>query len=546
MAEFNSTGASSQFAASLHVVRGEIEHALDHAAVQLDNFSAEGDGDNLKVFLDEVRQLRGTFKMLDFRAGERLCEELTETIRLSLGSEVRPSLLDVSTQGILFLKRYIEFVLTGQAVAPSLLVPTINLIRRERGEKPLPEGYFFVNNLRPKISAPASSGERTFAYRRVRQMVQLGMLGLIRGSGRRGPLQVLQRAADRVEVASRGTHAWLFWNVVSAAIEALGQDDFELTPQRIVLIGQLDRKVRELQASDAQTFNEKVSDSLLKEFVYLVALAKPGSPKVTAVQQSFQLTGHVHERDLAESRHDLGGPDQSALVSFARALQDEIDTLKDAIDRSQRNPDLAIADAELIERLERISDTLIMVDMNDTAALADGIIRRLRSGQSDINKLAEDIIRIEQDVLAIVQVNRLRDEKLIDPVTLKEANIAVVSEAVTALVMVKRSVASYVDSGDRLHVKNVGKSLHDVSGALVFLERAELRDLLLDLEDFVNHQVLDNRVAPSAADMDAFADAVTAVEYYLDTYDSPASGGEDALRMAEESMRQLRAGHVAN
>ena len=53
-------------------------------------------------------------------------------------------------------------------------------------------------------------------------------------------------------------------------------------------------------------------------------------------------------------------------------------------------------------------------------------------------------------------------------------------------------------------------------------------------------------MAPSSQDMDAFADAVTAVEYYLDTYDSPASGGSDALRMAEESMVQLRAGHVAN
>jgi len=536
----------NQFASSLHVVRREIEHALDHAAVQLDNYSTDGNEDTIRIFLDEIRQLRGTFKMLDFRAGERLCEELTETIRRSLNSGVEPSLLDGCTQAVVYLKRYIEFVMSGQAVAPSLLVPTINLIRRERGEKPLPEGYFFLNNLRPKLTLPAEAGNRSVPYRRVRQMLQLGLLGLIRSEGRRGPLQVLVRAVDRVEQAGRGSHSWTFWYVVSAALEALQQSAFDLTPQRIALLGQLDRQVRGLQASEGKAFNEQAPDALLKEFLYLVALAEPESERIASLQNSFQLTDHVREADLSVTRNDMSGPDQSALVSFARALQDEIEALKDIIDRSQRNPDLAAEDSELIERLERISDTLIMVDMNPTAELADGVIRQIRAGNNEIEKLADDIIRIEQDVQAIVQSNSLKGEQLIDPVTLKEANISVVSEAVTALVMVKRAVASYVDSGDKLHVKNVGKSLRDVSGAVVFLGKTALRDMLLELEAFVEHQVLDSRVAPSAQDMDAFADAVTAIEYYLDTYDSPASGGNDALRMAEESMAQLRAGHAAN
>ena len=546
MADLPSAEASNQFASSLHVVRREIEHALDHAAVQLDNYSSDGSEETIRAFLEEIRQLRGTFKMLDFRAGERLCEELTETIRRSLNSGVNEGLLEASTQAVVYLKRYIEFVITGQDVAPSLLIPTINLVRRERAEKGLPEGYFFLNNLRPKLDQPSASANRTVAYRRVRQMLQLGLLGLIRGSGKRGPLQVLVRAVERLEQAARGTHGWVFWEVVSGALDALQQEDFEVTPQRISLVGQLDRQVRKLQASEGGAFNEQPSDALLKEFLYLVALAQPESDRLKVLHSSFQLADHVRERELRVTRNDLSGPDQSALVSFARALQDEIEALKDIIDRSQRNPELAAEDSELIERLERISDTLIMVDMNPTAELADGVIRQIRSGQTDIEGLADDIIRIEQDVQAIVQSNSLKGAQVIDPVTLKEANIAVVSESVTALVMVKRAVASYVDSGDKLHVKNVGKSLRDVSGAVIFLGKADLRSMLLELEEFVEHQVMDSRVAPSAQDMDAFADAVTAVEYYLDTYDSPASGGSDALRMAEESMVQLRAGHVAN
>ena len=535
----------SQFAASLHVVRGEIDHALDHAAVQLDNYSGDGDLENLRAFLEEIRQLRGTFKMMDFRAGERLCEELTETVRRTLNEGMSPSLLDVCTQAIIYIKRYIEFVLSGQAVAPSLLVPTINLVRRERQEKPLPEGYFFVNNLRPKVEAPAAVAGKPLAFRKVRQMVQLGLLGMIRSAGRHGPVQVLVRALSRVEVASRGTPSWSFWDLALNAVTALGQESFELTPQRIVLVGQLDRMIRKLQETSGQSLQQKAPDWLLKELLYLVALAEPETDGLKALQASYHIQEHVTERALARSRQNLGGPDQSALLSFARALQDEIDALKDLIDRSQRNPDFATTTEDLIERMERISDTLLMVDMNESSMRADAVIRHLREGNSEINLLADDIIRIEQDVHALTQSNRLVDEKLVDPVTLREATISVIAESVSALIMVKRSVASYVDTNDKLHVKNVSKSLHDVSGAVVFLEKPELRELLLDLEDFMVRNVVETHTTPLEKDLDAFADAVTAIEYYMDTYDNPSAGGRDALKMAEESMAQLREGYAA-
>ena len=195
--------------------------------------------------------------------------------------------------------------------------------------------------------------------------------------------------------------------------------------------------------------------------------------------------------------------------------------------------------------MERISDTLLMVDMNESSMRADAVIRHLREGNSEINLLADDIIRIEQDVHALTQSNRLVDEKLVDPVTLREATISVIAESVSALIMVKRSVASYVDTNDKLHVKNVSKSLHDVSGAVVFLEKPELRELLLDLEDFMVRNVVETHTTPLEKDLDAFADAVTAIEYYMDTYDNPSAGGRDALKMAEESMAQLREGYAA-
>ena len=184
MADISTGSEVTQFSVSLNLVKAEISNALDQAASQLDVYSEQADPDSLRAFLEEIQQIRGTFKMLDFRAGERLCEELAETGRTARSQAVNESVLNAFTQAVVFLKRYVEFVAAGNSVAPSLLIPTINVVRRVRGDKPLPEAYFFLVNLRPKLQAPAPMQESTpFPYRRARQLYQLGLLGLIRGHG---------------------------------------------------------------------------------------------------------------------------------------------------------------------------------------------------------------------------------------------------------------------------------------------------------------------------------------------------------------------------
>ena len=82
MADISTGSENSQFALSLKLVKNEVANALDQAATQLDAYAEQGNADHLRAFLEEVQQIRGTFKMLDFRAGERLCEELAETGRV--------------------------------------------------------------------------------------------------------------------------------------------------------------------------------------------------------------------------------------------------------------------------------------------------------------------------------------------------------------------------------------------------------------------------------------------------------------------------------
>ncbi len=530
----------------LNLVRAEVANALDQAALQLDTYSESGDAEQLKAFLEEIQQVRGTFKMLDFRAGERLCEELAETGRALKGRMMPEQTLSVFTQAVLFLKRYIDFVISGKAVAPSLLLPTINEVRAERSEKALPEAYFFLVNLRPQINSPAAEPQaRNFSVRRARQLYQLGLIGLIRNDGRRGPLQVMLRAVRRFEKASRSQASWPFWYVATAALEALSEDAFDMTGARLRLMGLLDRQVRRIQDTEGKAFNEKMPDWLLKELLYIVSLAEGGEPVVDAVQRTFRIGSGVKERMLSESRARLHGPDQSALESLSHALQEEMQSVKDQIDLIERTEASESSLGELLESLDRIGDTLLVTNLNDASYRTQQLCERLKqigvSGlESELPYLADEVMTIEQDILGLTQDN-LESESLVDPISLNEARIAVVSESMTALTLIKRAVGSFLDSsGDKLHIKNVGKSLRDVAGALLFLENERVCKMLHELDDFIA-SVLEGKVEPGEAQMEAFADAVTGIEYFLDSLSGQSASADDALALAADSLEQLRA-----
>ena len=545
MTEKSIGNGTFQFLSSLKLVKAEIVNSLERATNDLDVYSEQNDTDNLRSFHEEVQQIRGTFKMLDFRAGERLCEELAETGRIVRNQEVAESTLNAFMQAIVFLKRYLDFVSHNEPVAPSLLIPTINLVRHERGEKPLPEAYFFMANLRPKFQPLAPMPNvANIPYRRARQMYQLGLLGLLRGQGRRGPIQVMLRAINRFEQISRGNSAWLFWYVVSGALEALSQPEFEITPQRIALLRSLDLQVRRVQELEGKLATEKTPDWLLKEFLYLVALAQPEAEIIKTQQNLFKVNNEVKEAQLSQTRSKMRGPDQSALDSLSQALQEEIQSVKDQVDLFERTEVSEQNFNDLLDSLTKIADTLSISNLTLTAERTSNLRQHLaKIGVAGVPQelmfIADEVIKIEQDMRALKH-GGLDKTAIVDPVSLNEARISIISESMTALTLIKRAVGSFLDSNnDKMHIQNVSKGLTDVAGAMVFLEKETVKEMLFVLDDFIRKQVLEATTAPSQNKMEAFADSITAIEYYLDTIDSQGTGAEEALNLAANSIKQL-------
>lgn len=536
----------SNLASTLNIVRKEVEGSLDQAAIRLEHYAESDNDDDLKGFLGEIQQVRGTFKMLDFRAGERLCEELAETGRSMLHADGdNQGALEVFSKSIMILKRYVEMVANGQLVAPGLLLEVINDVRKSRQEKALPGAYFFMANLRPKLDIPpASAKPSSIPYRRVRQLFQVGLLGVMRNQGRKGAINVMGRAVSRIEKAARGQLSWGFWYAVKAALEALNQEAFEINLSRVMLLRSLDSQIRKLEDTDGQLLSEKQPDWLLKEFLYLISLAEADTALINKAQTDFNLPSELKEVELAEARSKLSGPDQSALDSLTEALQDELHGIKDLLDLAERTDGFDDSFSDLSISLRRIADTLIMVNLPATAektmAIAESLFVDSEPFDIKMQKVADQLLRVEQDVRGLSVNTKISSSSKVDPLSLLEARIAVISESQTALSVAKRAIGSYVDSSnDKLHIKNVGKTLLDVSGALFFLDQEEVSMLMIELQRFVEGKIIDSDFSPAEDKLEALADAISAVEYFIDSLTGQSAGASDAVSLAKDSIAHL-------
>lgn len=533
-------------ASSLSIVRSEVDSSLDQAATHLEQYVETNQNESFKAFLGDIQQVRGTFKLLDFRSGERFCEEIAETSRLMLPKGLSDHTLEVFSRNIMLLKRFVEIICSGDDVAPGLLLPLINEVRQVRGDKALPDAYFFMVNLRPKIKPPqALSGADNVPYRRVRQLYQVGLLSMIQGKGRQGAAALLARSISRVEKAARGHNSWIFWYAALAATDGLQQKQFHFSHARLVLLRVIDGYVRKIEKTQGAFLNEKLPDWLLKELLYIATLADDVSPVLKQAKKDFQLPSDISEHLLLEVREQLSGPDKSALDSISLALSAELETVKDLLDLTERSDGSDERKSDICTSLQQIADTLGVVNMPEIANETRAISKQLSDHRGNLaidilRDVADQVLHVEQAIKSLASGGK-GDANEIDPLSLMEAKISVISESQSALSVTKRALASYIDSnGDKMHITNVGKVLAGVSGGLFFLNQAQAAKLLSTLAELVVSQLIEKDKMPQAARMDLLADAISALEFYIDSLVNQDEGSPEAISLAQQSIEQLK------
>ncbi|MFZ3205252.1 MAG: ferrous iron transporter B [Pseudomonas sp.] len=526
-------------ATSLSLVRNELFTTMEEAESSLEHFIAERhNGSLLQQAVESLHQVRGTLNLVELTGAELLAQEVLEQatdIPVGAGGE-RDVQLSALSNALHVLRRYLENVDLHRQEMPELLLPAINDLRQAGGQPALPESFFFsvrLDHARPR-TAPAAldAAAKEIEGRRLRQMYQVGLLGFMREQNPQASLKLMGRAMARLDTLyanePRGRLCW----VGAAAVEAQLEGQLLARKSRKQLFSRIDRELKQILANSQY----ETPRSLLKELLYLVALADSRGPVATPVRELFGLTSLPFTDHLLEEEYQrLAGPGQAVMRSLSSAIREELTSVKDMLDLIERGTVQAESLGNLHAVLGKLSKTLGMVGLSSAGNVLNAQLQTVAGWsearapqQQELLKLADAVLYVEGMVASLERGERrdssstgqLSPDKELESFAyyqLNEARIVVVDEARGGLALAKRAITAYLEAdGDRMHLSNVPFSLQAVRGGLWFLGQERAAALVGACAEYIQTQMFEAPKMPSEQMLETLADALSSLEYYLE------------------------------
>lgn len=547
--------------ASLTFLKEEIDSTLHEAEKHLEAYAGDESLDEqLNLCVEAFHQLRGIFQVLELPAATLMAEEMELVAQSTGASGDAQRYARALSQSIVLLGRYLEYVQLKNRALPELMIAGINELRREARKPLILESHFFSVDLSrdrfPAIAAAETPAEDVPRLcRRLRHMYQVGLLGVLRAQNSQASLKLMARALSRIDRLSGPVPVSRMWWVARAAIEAMIADEMVLTPARKALLSQYDRQIKKVIYEGARVLQGEVPLLMIKESIYVVSLCSLSSGLIGEVKQVYDLRPRLTAAVLQDETVLMSGGGGSVLRTVASNLKTELGDVKQSLEMASQG----VADtdySDVADSLGRIAGTLIMVNLNQEAAkirARAAIVRAWKAEAVDpmgleFQELIDDLLSIENAIAGLERsitplddVKKQEHNSRISLYQLDEARVAVVGESRSGLALTKRGVASYVESSwDSMHLANIPATLASVSGGLTFLNLNRAKAVMDACRHYIEQTLLrEGSEKPTGEQMETLADAISSIDYYLESMEENKPIGESVLEVAEESMEEL-------
>lgn len=530
---------------ALDWVKGEIEEVLKQAQYELEAYvESPGDTARMKFCLTYLHQVRGTLQMVEFYGAAMLAEEMEAVAQALLNEQVADAneARQVLMQAILQLPNYLDHIKLGRRDLPVVLLPVLNDLRGARGEALLSETSLFQPSIEDR--QPLSDAQqRQFSdkqfvdlLRKLRQMYQVALLGLLKGKDVEQNTQYLHKVAARLAKLFQKTQAQDLWFAASAVLEGLANNGVALNSAVKELLKKLEPELKKVVTQGPGTLNDR-NDDLLKNLLFYVAKCEYSSPRIDQVKQDFNLKDALPTQDeVTAERNALKGPDKATMGSVATALIEEITTLKERLDLLVQDKEASSDQlALLVPAFKQITDTMGMLGLGTPRKVIqdqfDFINEFVASGQSASNVQLMDVAGALLYVEA--SLTGLSDRFGGEPATaeaqqLGEAQHVVLRESKQIIEKVKELVVDYAKGGELTLLAEAADQLMSLRGTLIMVPQVEAAEIARYCSNIL-HKHVDQNEQPSAALLDALAESLSGVEYFLERIDEDAQQDSNGI-----------------
>ena len=551
---------------TLSWVKSEIDETLEQARKALEAYvEAPEDESRLQFCLNYLHQVRGTLQMVELYGASMAAEEMEAVVQALLENQIgnREDAYEVLIRGILQLPDYLEHLLTGHHDMPMVLMPLLNDLRAARGEALLSENALFTPDLSVQAPPPADlTADLRGLAKKLRHHYHLGLLGWFRDQDSQASLKRIGEVIERLRAAAGEAEInRLLW-VAGGLVESLRNGGLDSSVSVKLLLGQLDRQIKRIIDGGDMALAGEPPHELLKNLLYYVATSQSQDARTRELKDAFRLDDILPDaRTLEHARADLAGPNAELLGTVSAVLLEDLARVKDTLDvlmrQEARDPEGL---RPLIETLDQMADTLGMIGL--------GLQRRLLQDQLEVlGAMAEGREPLSEEALMGVATAMLSLEN-----SLKEASVArEVSEEVEAgeageaerklreaehqqllRTVIEQAAGEFGHIKDALNdfsrntvtvegLQAIPEALDRIRGSLEMLDLQRAAGLIKRCRDYVREELLPNRRPPSDESLDVLADAISSIEYYLESLAGKWGHPETILDISENSLRRLDA-----
>ncbi|MFJ2530662.1 Hpt domain-containing protein [Pseudomonas helmanticensis] len=547
---------------ALEWVKGEIAETLRlaHQAIEavLDDPQAFP---GLDECLDYIHQVHGSLQMVEFYGAALLAEEMEHLVEALQHERVshRDEALHLLLQALGQLPIYLDRVQSARRDLPLVVLPLINDLRSARGESLLSETSLFSPQLPdfPPLSAEALAllepAELPNVLRKLRQMLQMALVGLLREQDDQTHLGYLAKVFTRLEALSGDSPLSPLWQVASALVEGMREGVIANSPALRSLFKDADKELKRLLDQGMAGLNQPAPAELLKSLLFYIAKAEHPTGQMLTMKDRYSLDDALPDSAMVdEERARLAGPDRDAMRSVLAALCEELVRVKERLDLFVRSDRQHTSDLEsLLAPLRQIADTLAVLGFGQPRkVIIDqlAVVLSLAQGQREPNDailmdVAGALLYVEATLAGMVgtvEPESPEDSRL--PTTdLTQIHQIVIKEARICLQQAKDMIVDYIDADwDRQHLQPLPALLTQVRGALAMIPLNRAASLVEACNGFIREHLLLDPHEPGWEQLDHLADVISSLEYYLERLsDDPQAPGEQLLDVAQKSLASL-------
>ena len=554
--------------ASLLVISREVAAELNEARAGLEAFGDKPqDRGALHRFAAHIHLARGALRLAEVYGGALLAEEMEHVARYvdAHSGEGRADTdgLDALMRAMEQLPAYVERVATGARDIPLVLLPLLNDLRAVRGAALLSEGTLLMLNLRSEAQARPSSpyaGDRELAElaRKLRPRFQLALLGWIRGEKVDDSLHHLAEIAAQFQQAASTQPLFQLWWVVGALLEALRAGGIEATASVKRLLGHVDRETRRLAEQGELKYAETPPVDVLNNLLYYIAQSTQAGPVVTEVRQSFGLDDMVatHAVDSAEAADTLSAPSVRLMRTVAAAIREDLTRTKDVLDIFVRKGATQVDDlAPQLEMLRKISDTLGVLGLGALRARVEGelealkaiVERRMAPDDAALLGIAAALIAVEDSLdsqlLRLILPSTDKADASGDEPTdeeFRQVQEAVLRECIVNMARIKEAVTHSLSApAEAQGLDQVPQLVRGITAGLLMLGKQRAVEVMEHVGRALGNIVRPVEGSLAPARLERLADAVVAVEYYMETLQAGRADQWQMLDAADARLQEI-------